>query len=402
MLCKSLTMLLCLFALLFFSATAFAENIAINMTNFPDDLFRAYISSSFDTNSDGFLSVEEIQAVTQMDCSGRYIQSLQGLQYFPRLFSLICSYNALTELDVSQNTDLEILNCSQSQIRNLDVSHNTKLRELYCHKTPLEALNISCNTALQILNCHQCSLNSLDVSHNTALKQLICASNNLSELNLGNNDELIWINCGNNPLSSIDVSNNPKLIWLSCYKNGLSTLDISTNTALEGLYCFDNQLSSLTLHNNPQIITLRCNNNLFDELDLTKNPSILHVISSGTRTETESVVTYSTDQTFQTFQLQVTDDIPIELVFDKRVLLRPDFILPNSLTTIEADAFSGINVNAVLIPKTVTNIIGNPFTDSKVTTICGYSGTEAQAFANRYGYTFFPITNRYDYFPPFI
>ena len=69
-------------------------------------------------------------------------------------------------------------------------------------------------------------------------------------------------------------------------------------------------------------------------------------------------------------------------VFDRRKEL------PAYLEVLESDAFYNINAESVLIPAGVTSIEGNPFAESNVTTIVGVTGTEAETFANEYGYTF--------------
>ena len=72
--------------------------------------------------------------------------------------------------------------------------------------------------------------------------------------------------------------------------------------------------------------------------------------------------------------------------------VRIGFILPAFLTTIEADAFFGINATAVVIPGSVTTITGDPFEGSSVSTIYGYPDSAAEAFTDNYpAYTFVPI-----------
>ena len=76
--------------------------------------------------------------------------------------------------------------------------------------------------------------------------------------------------------------------------------------------------------------------------------------------------------------------------------VRIGFILPANLTTIEAEAFSGISAEAVVIPSSVTSITGNPFAGSSVTTIYGYPGSAAEAFTAQYpAYTFIPIDDEW-------
>ena len=64
------------------------------------------------------------------------------------LKELWCSYNSLTSLDVSKNTELEVLSFSGSangnqRIASLNVSNNTKLRSIFCggNQFSVSALN---------------------------------------------------------------------------------------------------------------------------------------------------------------------------------------------------------------------------------------------------------------------
>ena len=69
----------------------------------------------------------------------------------------------------------------------------------------------------------------------------------------------------------------------------------------------------------------------------------------------------------------------------------PTFFLPKGLETIETDAFRGIKAEAVLIPSSVTSIVGDPFEDSGVKYVYGTSGSTAEYFAWYNGYTFVPV-----------
>ena len=69
----------------------------------------------------------------------------------------------------------------------------------------------------------------------------------------------------------------------------------------------------------------------------------------------------------------------------------PTFFLPSALTKIDSDAFTGISARGIVIPKNVTEITGNPFSNSGLTTVYGYPGTEAETFASDYKYYFVPI-----------
>ena len=68
----------------------------------------------------------------------------------------------------------------------------------------------------------------------------------------------------------------------------------------------------------------------------------------------------------------------------------PDFYLPEGLTAIGDEAFSGIAAKGVVIPDSVTAIAGDPFSGSGVTTIYGVPGSAAQTLAEG-RYAFYPI-----------
>ena len=221
-------------------------SIGINASNFPDPNFRAYVKAKFDKNNDNFLSESERNAVTSIDLhngyNGQKLVSLDGIEHFPNLTTLICYNNQLTSLDVSKNTGLLTLSCYENNLTSLDVSQNTKLEELLCGKNQLTELDVRNNTALWCLSCYENKLTSLDVSHNTQLEQL---------------------DCGRNQLTELDVHNNTKLWYLSCYENNLTSLDVSQNPALQELYCGKNRLTSLDV-SQTVVATLKASGNQID------------------------------------------------------------------------------------------------------------------------------------------
>ena len=116
---------------IFVSGEEQPASVAINESNFPDDNFRAFVTG-FDANENGALEAEELEAVTQMDCSGRSISDLRGIEYFTALTALWCYGNQLTTLDVSANKNLTGLYCHKNRLTSLDVSNNTKLINFRC------------------------------------------------------------------------------------------------------------------------------------------------------------------------------------------------------------------------------------------------------------------------------
>ncbi|MCD8396204.1 MAG: M56 family metallopeptidase [Lachnospiraceae bacterium] len=73
------------------------EEVKIDSSNFPDDLFRAYVSRNFDTDHNGILNDKEILDVRDIDltecydpCTGIYVKDLTGAECFVMLKNLYC------------------------------------------------------------------------------------------------------------------------------------------------------------------------------------------------------------------------------------------------------------------------------------------------------------------------
>ncbi len=201
-------------------------DVAIDEEHFPDSNFRKFVKK-YDRDQNGILSQSELAKVTDLNCRGKSITSLEGIEHFTSLKELNCRDNQLTELDVSNNSELKSLDCRENQLTELDVSNNSELESLDCYENQLSALNVSNHQALKTLSCS-------------------------------------W----NKPLSALDVSNCPALKTLSCEVTHLGALDVSTDPALEELYCGSAHLSVLVLGNHPNLMYLNCSENRLTSLNI--------------------------------------------------------------------------------------------------------------------------------------
>lgn len=224
---RKVWVLLAVFLLAASAPGAALADVVINSTNFPDNAFIVFVRKH-DTNSDGILSPEEIEAAKSMIVKPDFgAKNLKGIEYFTYLETLVCSNLELTSLDLSGNKKLTSLHCANNLLTSLDLSENTELKTLHCeNNNALTSLNVSRNTKLETLNCTNNPLTTLDVSKNTALKDLACSGN---------------------AITALDVSKNTALTELTCYSNALTTLDLSQNTRLDSLYCGGNRLTFLDL-----------------------------------------------------------------------------------------------------------------------------------------------------------
>ena len=256
-------------------------DIEINEENFPDPIFREFVKRFDKSPKDDKLSQSEIDAVTRINCTGFFdkeddkkIKRLKGIEYFTSLKYLDCSYNLLTELDLSSNTALETLDCDKNRLTKLDVSSNMALETLRCYQNQLTELDVSNKTALETLYCGLNQLTKLNVSNSTELEYLEFQSNQLTKLDVSNNTALKDLNCGANQLTELNVSKNPALETLKCYSNQLTELDVSNNTALKELECRYNQLTKLDVGSKPALKELRCDGNQLTKLDVSNSPAL--------------------------------------------------------------------------------------------------------------------------------
>ena len=125
------------------------DYVEINETNFPDDIFRSYVSEEFDKDNDGRLTYQgEANSNyfnNAIDVSNKGISSLKGIEHFPYLETLKCANNNLTSLDVSKLSQLMELECYCNQLTSLNVTKEKEyygLRKLVCYQNKLTRLDI--------------------------------------------------------------------------------------------------------------------------------------------------------------------------------------------------------------------------------------------------------------------
>jgi hypothetical protein len=210
-----------------FFACIISNSIIAQTTAIPDSNFeQALINLGLDFTLDGTALTTNIDTLTTLNVSGKFISDLTGIEDFTALTFLNCRQNSLTNLEVSQNTALTYLNCSLNQLTSLDFSQNISLEDLLCGENQLTSLNISQNTALTYLSCSSNQLINLNVSQNTALILLSCYNNQLTNLDVSQNTDLDLIGCSNNQLNSLDLSYNHVLTHFYGEHNQLNCLNI--------------------------------------------------------------------------------------------------------------------------------------------------------------------------------
>jgi len=278
---------------------SFSEDCYPDYTYIPDKNFeQALIDLDYDDVIDYLVLTSTIADITTLQLSTNGINDLTGIEDFTNLYSLDCSFNHITSLDVSNNAALTRLFCNYNQITYLDLSNNGSLELVHCENNNLSTLILGNQPGLASLVCYGNQLNSidlancpelnyleiqdnqltsLDISQNPLLLDLTCSENQISTLDLKNNTILMGLNCSQNLITRLDVSNNLILESIQCSGNQISSLDVSNLKKLGTLYCSYNQITTLNTNYDSALVTLICNNNAISQVDFSTNTSLANL-----------------------------------------------------------------------------------------------------------------------------
>jgi surface protein len=195
---------------------------------------------------DGFVAIEDIINVTDLDLSNRNIEHIGGLTGFTSLknlnlsnnlmdydcqvnMSLYFNWDIIEQLDVSNNllsgcfevkgwTNLKELNCSNNQLGTILLDDDANLEKLICNNNNLRDIDSDANNFYKANIFVVKTLNYLDCSNNNFEEfRPKFTSENFYFLNVENSQiQTIDIKNGNNKnITNFNINNNPKLICIS-------------------------------------------------------------------------------------------------------------------------------------------------------------------------------------------
>ena len=171
---------------------------------FTDPLFLREVRKLVGKTNGEHIYRSDVENITKLEVNDiadpnekfKYLESLQGIEYFTGLKELSCYFNDIQELDLSHNTKLEIVDCSYNDLLvSLDVTNCPELWLLDCNNTGLPSLDVSKNPKLKILLTYEAELTALDVSHNPLLEKLDAWGGHLVTLDVSNNRKLTYLDC---------------------------------------------------------------------------------------------------------------------------------------------------------------------------------------------------------------
>ena len=201
----------------------FTFSIQAQIINIPDPNFKnILVNSVYDTNNDDEIDISEALNIYALDVTNSNITSLEGIQYFTNLDTLICDNNNISDLSVLNTFSyFSYLSCSNNNLTSLDLSNFSSIMYLICSNNQL--------TSLDIISLQDASI-----------EQLIANNNNLITLNLKNGrpDMVFQLNIDNNPnLSYVCVNNNHEAYYNSYFQSpNITLLGLPVNVVVNS-YC---------------------------------------------------------------------------------------------------------------------------------------------------------------------
>ncbi|MEZ4794624.1 MAG: T9SS type A sorting domain-containing protein [Flavobacteriaceae bacterium] len=200
--------LCCLLLLIPLSLTA-------QVTLIPDTRFELYlVNEGIDTDGivNGQVLTSDIADETILNIEEFGIEDLTGIEDFASLEFLDLFRMNISQIDISQNTNLRRLKLDDLPLESLDVSNNSNLTNLNIsldrtsglYTSPLSSLDVSSNLLLERIGIYGTVISEIDVSINSNLVQF--------ELHLMQELTRVYLKNGaNEQISFLRIIDNPNL-----------------------------------------------------------------------------------------------------------------------------------------------------------------------------------------------
>ena len=280
----------------------------------PDANLKKYLLALFDDDEDGEISILESENVQNVNCSGRGIADLTGLEVCPNLKYLNFNGNNVAVVELPNLQKLETIVAYGNPIKKLNVNNDTALVGLYLQDVNTNALSGNvmtingydkastlylafAGTRYTTLNLNNSSvLSSYNISENVHLQTLYARNNPLVEsVNLTSLTSLTNLYLNACSLTALNVDANIDLINLDCSNNKIASLMLDRNTALVSLNCSDNNISTLRISNNAKLENVEASNNRLQNLNVRQNKALKSINVSSNREITALDVSSNAD-----------------------------------------------------------------------------------------------------------
>ncbi|WP_298545949.1 immunoglobulin-like domain-containing protein [uncultured Aquimarina sp.] len=249
-------------------------NVTVNeirYTAIPDANFEAELESLGydDISGDNQVPTALIEVVTNLDVSNQSIADLTGIQDFTALVSLNCEDNSLTNLDVSNNINLQTLIFDNNNVSALTLGVNTNLDSIEGRYNQLTTIDLSQNPNLTFINLRDNLFTTVDVSSNPLLETInLRGCTNLISIDISSNPNAKFLYFQDTALMGLDVSQNTLLEVIVVERVNFNAIDVSNLSVLRQLRIADNSFTALDVSNNPLLERLECENNNLSYLNI--------------------------------------------------------------------------------------------------------------------------------------
>ena len=292
-------------AMLALALTGTQAGVVINSTNFPDENFRAQVAEAFDSDGDGTISDEEMEANGGHHNFDR-VSNLKGIELLTSITELqIINYpgepgittfdyalpnllwlefqdqvGTLTTVDASKCTNLESFGVIENPAGLSTLKLPSSLKSLnLCYAPLIKTFDPKQFPNLQTMSLlGNTGITDLDFSGHKSIQNISVVGYDkpyqLNSLNMVNCPELTNIDIKVCTIKSLTFKSLPEMLSILVYESDITNMLVDDLSQLGSIEAHNNVLGTLTLNNLPAIYGLSCESNKLQTLIIDKCPGM--------------------------------------------------------------------------------------------------------------------------------
>lgn len=296
---------LLILAMLALALTGAKASVVINSTNFPDENFRAQVAEAFDSDGDGTISDEEMEANGGHHNFDR-VSNLKGIELLTSITELqIINYpdepglttfdyelpnlhrlefqdqvGSLTTVDATKCTNLEDFGVIENPAGLSTLKLPSSLKSLnLCYAPLIKTFDPKQFPNLQTMSLlGNTGITDLDFSGHKSIQNISVVGYDkpyqLNSLNMVNCPELTNIDIKVCTIKSLTFKSLPEMLSILVYESDITNMLVDDLSQLGSIEAHNNVLGTLTLNNLPAIYGLSCESNKLQTLIIDKCPGM--------------------------------------------------------------------------------------------------------------------------------
>ena len=292
-------------AMLALALTGAKASVVINSTNFPDENFRAQVAEAFDSDGDGTISDEEMEANGGHHNFDR-VSNLKGIELLTSITELqIINYpdepglttfdyelpnlhrlefqdqvGSLTTVDATKCTNLEDFGVIENPAGLSTLKLPSSLKSLnLCYAPLVKTFDPKQFPNLQTMSLlGNTGITDLDFSNHKSIQNISVVGYDepyqLNSLNMVNCPELTNIDIKVCTIKSLTFKSLPEMLSILVHESDITNMLVDDLSQLGSIEAHNNVLGTLTLNNLPAIYGLSCESNKLQTLIIDKCPGM--------------------------------------------------------------------------------------------------------------------------------